>query len=315
MDVVTFGESMVVFNPSSSGPLRYVNEFTKSLGGADSNVAIALARLGHDVGWFSKVGNDEFGRYVINSVRAEGVDVSRVISDSERSTGLLFKERYQSENPNVYYYRKNSAASSISPDDIDENYIKSAKVLHITGITPALSETARKAVLKSIEIAKKNNVTVSFDPNLRLKLWTIEDAKNTLNEISKYADIIMPGIDEANLLIGINDEKKIADYYLDMGISTVVVKLGEKGCYIKDRNASTYVDGYKVHKVEDTVGAGDGFAAGYLSGVLRNLDLKERGELANGVGAMATLVKGDMEGYPYYNDLIRFIGKEKHVER
>lgn len=315
MDVVTFGESMVVFNPNSTGPLRQVNEFTKSLGGAESNVAIALARLGHSVGWFSKIGNDEFGKYIKNSVRAEGVDVSRVTEDSERSTGIFFKERYQSENPNVYYYRKNSAASSISPEDIDENYIESAKILHITGITPALSNTAYEAVFKAAEIAKKHNILVSFDPNLRLKLWSAEEARSTLAELSKYANIIMPGIDEAKVLTGLDEEEKIADYYLDKGIGIVAVKLGEKGCYIKNSSEAAYVKGYKVYRVEDTVGAGDGFAAGFLSGMLKGLSLRECGELANGVGAMATLVKGDSEGYPYYDELMAFIGKSSHIHR
>lgn len=315
MDVLTFGESMIVFSPNAAGPLSYVNEFTKSLGGAESNMAIALSKLGQSVGWFSRVGNDEFGRFVKNSIRAEGVDVSRVIVDKERSTGLLFKEKYQSPNPNVYYYRKNSAASALSPEDIDEEYIKSAKILHITGITPALSKSARETVFKAVEIAKKNNVLVSLDPNIRLKLWSVEEAKTTLNELSQYADIIMPGLDEANMLIGLDDEKKVADYYLNHGVSTVAVKLGKDGCYLKNKKESVYVEGYKVHKIEDTVGAGDGFAAGFLCGFLKGLDLKECGEYANGVGAMATLVKGDMEGYPYFNQLMAYIGKEAHIER
>ena len=157
---------MVVFNPQSNRPLRYVNTFEKTVGGAESNVATALAKLNHTVGWFSKLSNDEFGRYLISTIRGEGVDTSRVILDENNSTGIIFKEYYQRSNPNVYYYRKNSAASTISPDDIDEEYIKSAKILHLTGITPALSESAREAVYKAIEIAKANDVLISFDPNV-----------------------------------------------------------------------------------------------------------------------------------------------------
>ena len=162
MDLVTFGESMVVFNPQSNRPLRYVNTFEKTVGGAESNVATALAKLNHTVGWFSKLSNDEFGRYLISTIRGEGVDTSRVILDENNSTGIIFKEYYQRSNPNVYYYRKNSAASTISPDDIDEEYIKSAKILHLTGITPALSESAREAVYKAIEIAKANDVLKKY---------------------------------------------------------------------------------------------------------------------------------------------------------
>ncbi|OOM14552.1 2-dehydro-3-deoxygluconokinase [Clostridium saccharobutylicum] len=316
MDVVTFGESMVVFNGDVTGPLRYIHNFAKSLGGAESNVATAIAKLNHTVGWFSKVSDDEFGKFVINSIRAEGVDTSRVLVDKERTTGLLFKEHYQRSNPNVYYYRKNSAASSLSPEDIDEEYIKSAKILHLTGITPALSQSCREAVYKAIDIAKKNGVLVSFDPNIRLKLWTLEEAKEVLIDIANRADIVMPGLDEAELLLGLKDKDEVADYFLSKEAKIVAIKLGADGCYIKTREEGIVIPGYNVSDIiQDTAGAGDGFAAGFLSGYLENLSLKEIGEYANGVGAMATLVQGDMEGYPHYDQLMEFIGKKQGIER
>ena len=315
MDVVTFGESMVLFGPDSSGPLRYVQNFNKSIAGAESNVAIALAKLGHEVGWFSKLGNDEFGRYIHATIRGEGVDVSRVLVNTEKNTGILFKERFMHSNPNVYYYRKDSAASTLKPEELDDDYIKSAKILHITGITPALSENCRKTVFKAIEIAKANNVLVSFDPNIRLKLWTREDAVPVLLEIAKQSDIIFPGIDEGQILLGLSKPEDIAEEFMNMGCSVVAVKLGKEGCYVADRMNALYINSYRLENPQDTVGAGDGFAAGFLSGMLRKLDFKECGEYANGVGAMAVLVKGDMEGYPTFEQLMAFIGKEKMIER
>lgn len=315
MEVITFGESMVLFSPDSTGPLRYVNNFYKSIAGAESNVVIALARLGHRVGWFSKLGDDEFGRYIQFIIRGENVDVSRVRIDKERSTGILFKERFVHVNPNVYYYRKNSAASNLCAKDIDEDYIKNSKILHITGITPALSESTREAVFEAISIAKKNGVLVSFDPNIRLKLWSLEEAKPVLLDIAKNADIIFPGVDEGRMLLGLDNPEEIADCFIKMGAGTVAVKLGKKGCYVRNRSESHYVDGYVVERPEDTVGAGDGFAAGFLSGILRDLSIRECGEYANGVGAMATLVRGDMEGFPAFNQLMQFIGKSQYVDR
>jgi len=315
MDVVTFGESMVLFGPDSTGPLRYVQNFNKSISGAESNVAIALSKLGHKVGWFSKIGDDEFGKYIKATIRGEGVDVSRVIVEPDKNTGILFKERFMHANPSVYYYRKNSAASTLRPEELDEEYIKSAKILHITGITPALSLSCRKSVFKAIEIAKANNVLVSFDPNIRLKLWTKEEAIPVLLEIAKLSDIIFPGIDEGEMLLGLTKPEEIADTFMQMGCSVVVVKLGTEGCYIADSVNKLYVNSYKVENPEDTVGAGDGFSAGFLSGILNKLDFKECGEYGNGVGAMAVLVKGDMEGYPNLEQLMEFIGKKKAVER
>ncbi len=236
--------------------------------------------------------------------------------DENNSTGIIFKEYYQRSNPNVYYYRKNSAASTISPDDIDEEYIKSAKILHLTGITPALSESAREAVYKAIEIAKANDVLISFDPNVRLKLWTVDEAKKVLIDIANKADIIMPGLDEAELLLGITDKDEVCDYFLNKNAKIVAVKLGADGCYIKTKDQSYLAPGYDVSDmIVDTVGAGDGFAAGFLCGYLDNLSLKEIGEYANGMGAMATLSSGDMTGYPYFDQLMEFIGRKQGVDR
>ncbi|HEY8891921.1 MAG TPA: sugar kinase [Clostridium sp.] len=315
MDVVTFGESMVLFGPDSSGPLRYVQNFNKSLAGAESNVAIALSKLGHQVGWFSKLGDDEFGKYIQATIRGEGVDVSRTILTPEKSTGILFKERFIHNNPSVYYYRKDSAASTLKPEELDEAYIKSAKILHITGITPALSESCRKTLFKAIEIAKANNVLVSFDPNIRLKLWTKEEAIPVLLEIAKLSDIIFPGVDEGEMLLGLTKPEDIADSFMNMGCSVVAVKLGKEGCYVTDKANKLYVNSYQVENPQDTVGAGDGFSAGFLSGMLNKLELRECAEYANGVGAMAVLVKGDMEGYPNIDQLMDFIGKTKTIER
>ncbi|WP_330626374.1 sugar kinase [Vallitalea guaymasensis] len=315
MDVITFGESMVLFNPDAKGPLRYIHTFSKALAGAESNVAIALARLEHNVGWFSKLGDDEFGRYIECFIRGEGVDISRVIKDVTKSTGLLFKERFAHVNPNVYYYRKNSAASYLSPDDIDYEYIKSAKILHVTGITPALSESAKETVIKVVDYAKENNVIVSFDPNIRLKLWSIEEAKPVILELCKKADILFPGIDEAEMLLGISEPKEIIEAFHEMGPKMVALKLGKEGCRVSDKEEEYFVNGYTVKTMEDSVGAGDGFAAGFLSGLLRDKSLKECGEYANGVGAMATLVKGDVEGLPTYDQLLTFIDKKEYVDR
>jgi 2-dehydro-3-deoxygluconokinase len=315
MELITFGESMVLFNPGSKGPLRYVNNFYKTIAGAESNVAIGLARLGHEVGWFSKLGDDEFGRYIKATIRGEGVDVSRVRTDPQNNTGLIFKERFAHVNPNVYYYRKNSAAANITPEDLDEEYIKTAKILHLTGITPALSQSARETVFRAIQIAKDNGVLVSFDPNIRLKLWSVNEARPVLLKIAESADVIFPGIDEGKILLGMEKPEEIAKAFIDMGCKIIAIKLGKEGCYVANKDQGEYVAGYPVDEVEDTVGAGDGYAAGFLSGILRNLSLSECAQYANGVGAMATLVSGDMEGLPTYLQLLEFIGKTEHIDR
>lgn len=315
MECITFGESMVLFNPESQGPLKYVHSFSKSIAGAESNVAIALSRLGHQTGWFSSLGHDEFGRYIKSVICGEGVDVTRVKDDRNHPTGLLFKEHLGHVDPNVYYYREHSAASYMTPDILDHDYIASAKILHITGITPALSESAKDTVFEAIKIAKANNTIISFDPNIRLKLWAMEEAKPVLLEIAKLADIIFPGIDEGQKLLELDEPEAIAQAFHLMGCSTVAVKLGKKGCYVSDKEGAAYIKGHQIDEVVDTVGAGDGFAAGFLSGILNKNSLIECATLANCVGAMATLVSGDMEGYPTCEQVDIFLGKGNHIDR
>ncbi|MDC7224145.1 MAG: sugar kinase, partial [Spirochaetales bacterium] len=309
------GESMVLFSPGDKGPLRHIHNFTKSIAGAESNVAIALSRLGHSVGWFSRMGDDEFGRYIEFMIRGEGVDVSRVMKDDRHQTGLLFKELFEHVNPNVYYYRKNSAASYLQPEDLDKDYIRRAKILHVTGITPAISPSAKETTFEAIRIAKEAGVKVSFDPNIRLKLWSMEEAKETILEICRDVDILFPGIDESELLLGTSDVQEIFDAFHEMGIGEIALKLGKKGCMVSTGKERDFIAGHIVENLEDSVGAGDGFAAGYLSSRLKGCSPQEAGDFANGVGAMATLVRGDSEGFPTYQQLLAFMGKIKSVDR
>lgn len=315
MDVVTFGETMVLFNPETEGPLRYVGTFTKSIGGAESNVAIALARLGHSAGWFSKLGDDEFGRYIKSTIMGEEVDVSRVTIDPKRTTGILFKERFSTVNPNVYYYRKGSAASHLKIEDLDMDYISKAKILHVTGISLALSDEMREAVFFAVTEARKRGVLISFDPNIRLKLWSKEEARETILKMVQLTDILFPGKEEAELLLGLTESEEIAESFMNLGVKTVALKLGKSGCYVKNNETEAFVHGYTVDHPVDTVGAGDGYAAGFLSGYLENLSLTECAQRANAVGAMATLVKGDMEGFPYKDQVEIFMGLRNSIDR
>ncbi len=314
-DVITFGESMVLFSPGEKGPLRHIHQFSKSIAGAESNVAIALARLGNHVGWFSKLGQDEFGSYIEFMIRGEGIDVSRIRRDKEHQTGLLFKELFEHVNPNVYYYRKDSAASYLNPDDLDHEYLKKTKILHITGITPAISKSARETVFKAIDIVKEAGGLISFDPNIRLKLWSENEAREVLLQLCEKADILFPGIDEGEILLGLTEPEDIIQKFHDMGVTTIALKLGKRGCMVSKGDELSYVKGYTVEKIEDSVGAGDGFAAGFLSSYLKGLSIKECGDYANGVGAMATLVRGDSEGFPTYEQLLSFTHKIKHIDR
>jgi 2-dehydro-3-deoxygluconokinase len=303
MDVVTFGETMVLFAAAEQGPLRFASTYTRHTAGTESNFAIGLARLGHRVGWFSRVGDDEFGQYIVNTVRGEGVDTSRVIVDAEAPTGVVFKEKRELGPRKIVYYRRGSAASRLTPSDLDGDYIASARYLHLTGITPALSETARATVFAAAELARARGVPVSFDPNLRLRLWTREQARETMRTLLPLCDLVLPGLDEAELLVGEPDPERAADAIRALGPSTVVVKLGPEGALAVAPEGRVRAPGVRLERIVDPVGAGDGFAAGFVSGRLRGLDLLESLKIANTVGAFATTVVGDVEGLPTWREV------------
>ncbi|WP_252502079.1 sugar kinase [Sporosarcina sp. Marseille-Q4943] len=318
IEVFTLGETMVLFQPEQFLPMEYVHQFPKSIGGAESNVAIGLTRLGHSVGWFSKLGNDPFGRYILKNIRGEGVDVSSCLLTDDAQTGLIFKERLTPEDVNVYYYRKYSAASLMEETDLNEQYIAQAKILHITGITPALSESCYRTVMKAIEIAKKNGMMIVFDPNLRLKLWSAECAKNVFNEIASYADVILPGLDEGQFMTGMVEVEDVADVLMGDSDKTIIIKLGSKGAYYQTKDEKAYIEGFPVKRVVDPVGAGDGFAAGIISGILRQEPLRLVVKRANAIGAMVVGVDGDVEGLPTLSTVERFMeptGAVRDVKR
>lgn len=314
-EVITLGETMVLFSPNQSGPLRYVHNYQKRIAGAESNVAIGIARLGHSSGWISKVGEDEFGKYLLREIQAEGVDVSRVKKTKEGPTGVMFKEMAEARETKVYYYRKGSAASLMTPADLDPEYIASAKILHLTGITPALSQNCLDTVIEAIRIARESGVMVSFDPNIRLKLWSKEKARKVMRDILPLVDLAFPGIDEAEIIFGQTSIDCILDSFRNLGIKLIVLKNGSKGCYMANATETIPVNAFSVNKVVDPIGAGDAFAAGFLTGMLEKKSLLESAKLANAMGAFAVTTSGDIEGLPERDELEAFISNRVDVFR
>lgn len=306
MDVISIGETMVLFTPNTLGKIRYANQYTSRIAGAETNTLIGLAKLGHKAGWISRLGRDEFGELILNTVRGEGVDVSKVVMDDEAPTGILFKEIINQDSVNIYYYRKDSAASRLSPDDLDKTYMANAKYLYLSGITPALSLSCRKTVFESINMAKDNGLKIVFDPNIRRKLWEDEEAREVILEIAGKSDVILPGVSECEFLFGTRDYEQAVQSFHEAGAETVIVKLGDKGAYYSTFDRKGYIDSYPVKAVIDPVGAGDGFAAGVLSGFLDGLTISEAVKRGCAIGAMVCSTNGDMEGLPSKRELYQF---------
>jgi 2-dehydro-3-deoxygluconokinase len=214
----------------------------------------------------------------------------------------------------VVYFRKGTAASHITKEDIEKIDLDEVRHIHVTGIPPALSESCKEATYELIRKAKEKGLFVTFDPNLRPALWSSkEDMIRVINDIASKCDMVLPGVAEGLILTGSDDPKDIADFYLNLGVKTVIVKVGGKGAFVKTQNESYSVPGFKVKKVIDTVGAGDGFAVGVISGLLEALPLKEAVRRGNAIGSMQVMVSGDNEGLPNIEMLQQYLKKQVRV--
>jgi len=308
LDVVTLGETMIQMSPTHTGLLRHAREFERYVGGAESNVAIGLARLGHEVGWISRVGADEFGACVQSTIRGEGVDTSQVVRDEAAPTGVYFKEHRRADQTRVYYYRADSAASRLAPPDLDPDYIGAADYLHLTGITPALSDRCREATWEALRIADERDVTVSFDPNVRRKLWSEEEARTTIREMLPSVQTVLTGEGEATLLTGKDDPEAAARALRKLGPRQVVVRLGAQGALGLGSSGLEHRPAIEVDAI-DVVGAGDAFTAGYLSGQLRGKSLGPSLRMGNVAGGLATTVRGDAEGLPTRDEVQAYLAE------
>ncbi|UOY00125.1 sugar kinase [Blastococcus sp. PRF04-17] len=299
--VVTLGETMALLWPPEVGPLRHAPALRLGVAGAESNVAVGVVRLGVPAAWVGRVGDDEFGRMVTMTLRGQGVHTTAVV-DAEARTGLMVKERRTARVTRVLYYRAGSAGSRLSPADLDPAVIGAAGVLHVTGITPALSPDARAAVFAAVEEAVGRGVPVSVDLNYRSALWSPADAGPVLRDLVRRADVVMATEDEARLVVDGADARTLIGALGALGAADVLLKQGAEGSVSAVDGALYRVPARPV-AVVDSVGAGDAFGAGYLSGLCRGLPADERLALATSAGAFAVTVPGDWEGLPTLADL------------
>ena len=299
IDILSFGETMAMFVAEQTGDLAQVAQFHKRIAGADSNVAIGLSRLGFNVAWLSRVGNDSLGRFVVDTLQQEGLDCRHVAVDPLHPTGFQFKSREEAgADPQVEYFRKGSAASHLSIAAISPALLN-ARHLHATGIVPALSEATRELSVALMTQMRKAGHSVSFDPNLRPSLWPNQQTMiREINALAGLADWVLPGLGEGRLLTGLDDPADIAAFYLDKGAEAVAIKLGPDGAYFRTQMDSGFIAAVPVDKVVDTVGAGDGFAVGMISALLENLSFPEAVMRGNWIGSRAVQSRGDMEGLP-----------------
>jgi len=308
LDLVSIGECMIQMNAIQTGPLRSVSLFEKHAAGSESNVAIGLSRFGYRSDFISRVGDDEFGKFILATMKGENVDISQVKADPEAPTGLYFVQRWYPVPPKsiAVYYRKGSAASRLSPEDIDPAYIGNAKILHVSGITPAVSKSCCEATWKALEIAKKNNVKVSFDTNIRRRLWSHEEAKRTLVPMLSSVDYFFTDPSDGRVLFDEEMPKQICEKALRAGPSLAIVKMPDARYVAMTKDEYMEKKGFEA-PVVDVIGAGDAFAAGVLASLLKGLSLERAIAVGNAAGALVVTVRGDFEAMPSWDDVETFL--------
>ena len=285
-DIISLGEPMLEFNAPDEGALSEVPSFAVGWGGDTSNFAVAARRAGGSVGYLTRLGADEFGDSFINLWRREGIDTAHVARDPLASTGIYFISR-KGRQHHFTYYRRDSAASRMTPDFLPADYIAGAKLLHVSGISQAISVSACDTVFAAMGIARQAGRLVSYDPNYRPKLWPLERARAVVHESCRLADLVFPSLEDARALSGLQGAEEIARFYLGLGPKVVVLKLGADGALLATADGVQAFPPVRVESV-DMSGAGDTFDGAFVVRYLSGRPLPECMRFANAAAALTT---------------------------
>jgi len=303
-DIVSLGEPLIEFNRPKEG-----NGFTwlQGFGGDSQNVAIAAARQGASAGYLTSVGQDWMGDAFLELWKSEGVDSSRVTRHETAPTGVSFVT-HTAAGHKFDYLRKNSAASLMTPEALARDYIAGAKVFHVSAIGQAISETARATCDAAVTAARESGVKVSYDTNLRLRLWDIDTARRTIDATIARCDIALPSLDDSQQLTGLKAADDIADHYLKLGAPIVALKMAHEGCLIATRDKRLRLPPHCVTLV-DATGAGDTFDGAFLSRLLAGDDLETAGRYANVAAALSTTGYGAVTPIPKRADVLAALSR------
>ncbi|HKN27359.1 MAG TPA: sugar kinase [Roseiarcus sp.] len=301
-DLLAIGEALVELNQAKDGA-----PFVQGFGGDTSNAMIAAARLGADAAYFTAVGADRFGQALTELWMREGVDASRIMVSGGAHTGLYFVT-HGPEGHAFSYLRAGSAASRIGESDLSADRVRETKILHLSGISQAISSSAADAGFAAIDIARDAKRLVSYDPNLRLKLWPLRRARAIIHEAMRYSDIALPGLDDALALTGLSDPDAIVDFYLRLGASVVALKLGKAGAIAATAKARERIPARAVNAI-DATGAGDCFDGAFLAEFVRSADPFAAARFANAAAALSTLGYGAVAPLPRRADVEAALAK------
>ncbi len=313
VDAVAFGEALVAFIAADGCPLRSAATYRRTVVGAEFNVAAGLARLGHRVQFAGRVGDDPLGQVVEEACRAHGIE-GHLVRDAGSFTGVLVRDMQASRPTVVGYARTGSAGSRLGVEDLVGCAVQEARILHTTGITAVLSPPSLESVKWALAAAHGAGTWVSFDPNLRWRLMHPVHTRPVLASLLHDVDVLLTGRDELVWLADRQDVDEATAWALDQGPRLVVVKDGARGATATATTGTAHAPAVPVHPV-DPVGAGDAFAAGFLSGLLSGRTVEQAMAEANAVAALVVAAPGDTEGLPDTALRGSFTGQSGTVQR
>jgi 2-dehydro-3-deoxygluconokinase len=299
VDIVTLGEPLYELNQQEDG------RFLPGFGGDTMNVAVAARRLGASSAMITKLGADPFGDEIEGLLRQEQVDIGAVTRHPTAATGIYLVTHGKSGH-SFSYYRKGSAASLMALADVPDALVASVKYLHVSGISQAISETARNAVDQAIAIAHRANVPLSYDTNLRKRLWSVEEARPVIDRTARHARFLKTSLEDSEALLGLSDPARIAGHFLGLGCQIVVVTLGKAGVHLAQASGQETIAGFPVEAV-DATGAGDAFTGAFLAELVAGRNPAQAARFANAAAALSTLGYGAIQPLPRRAEVERFL--------
>jgi len=302
-DAVALGEPLVEFNQTRGSSGQYLQGF----GGDTSNCVIAMARLGLRTAYITRLGSDTFGKMFLDLWQREGVDTGGVGIDADAHTGVYFVT-HAATGHEFSYLRAGSAASRIRPADLPLDVIRTSKVLHVSGISQAISEHACDTAFAAMESAREAGTKISYDPNLRLKLWPFTRARAVIVGTIPLCDWFLPSIEEAAQLSGVSEPQAVLDWCHACGAPVVALKMGADGAWVSTGTMRQYVPGHRVACV-DTTGAGDCFDGAFVARLLAGDTPRAAARYANAAAALKTLSYGAVAPLPRDREVKAFLSR------
>ncbi len=308
-DIISIGECMIEL--FAEEPIESADTFTRSLAGDSFNICVAAQRLGTSTGYVTRLGDDPFADYLLGTFQSLGIDTSSV-KRVDGFNAVHFVAQLPNGDRDFVYYRSGSAPSTLEPDDLDEEYIASAKVLHCSGVAQAISESARQTVLRAAQIAKERGIKVSYDPNYRYQLWGPEDIREAASELLPYVDYLLPNVpDDSRALIDSEDPNQVVEHFRNMGVPVVAVTRGEHGALIGCDEGVFEIPAYRPEVTVDTTAAGDAFNGGFIHGLLNGMSIAEAGRVGTITAGLKLRGRGALGGMPTLDEVEAIMGEIK----